>query len=142
MAARKHSKQRDLIKEFLMTRTDHPTADIIYRNVRCHSPNISLGTVYRNLTLLARSGEISRLNMGDGVDRFDADTSPHYHLLCQECGRVVDLAVEDMDSILEKAAAHFDGHVVGHVTYFYGTCRHCTQPDSPGHATLPEEPGA
>ena len=132
MAARKHSRQRDSIKEFLMTRTDHPTADVIYRNVRQHNPNISLGTVYRNLTLLAQAGEISRLNMGDGVDRFDGDTSPHYHLLCERCGSVVDLKLEDISAVLEKAAAQFDGHITGHVTYFYGICRRCSKPQNIG----------
>ncbi|MCI9338033.1 MAG: transcriptional repressor [Lachnospiraceae bacterium] len=136
MTARKHSRQRDSIREFLMTRKDHPTADIIYTNVRRRNPSISLGTVYRNLTLLAKAGEISRLNMGDGVDRFDADTSPHYHLLCEKCGSVVDLELEDIGSVLQKAAAHFDGHVAGHVTYFYGTCPCCTKSEK---ADLSEE---
>ena len=129
MAARKHSRQRDSIMQFLMTRKDHPTADIIYMNVRQRNPSISLGTVYRNLTLLTENGEINRLNVGDGVDRFDADTSPHYHLLCEKCGSVVDVKMEDMESIIEKAAAHFDGHVAGHVTYFYGTCPRCMKPE-------------
>ena len=53
MTALKHSKQRELIKAFLMTRKDHPTADVVYTNVRQQNPNISMGTVYRNLTLLA-----------------------------------------------------------------------------------------
>lgn len=128
MAVRKHSRQRDAIREFLTGREDHPTADIIYMNVRRRNPGISLGTVYRNLTLLEKSGEISRLSLGDGVDRFDADTSPHYHLLCTECGRVVDLRMERLDSITEKASACFDGHIAGHVTYFYGVCRGCMKP--------------
>ena len=79
MPAMKYSRQREAIKEFLMTRKDHPTADVVYSNVRDVFPNISLGTVYRNLTLLADIGEISRLRLGDGVDHFDADTTPHYH---------------------------------------------------------------
>lgn len=87
----KHSKQRDSIKEFLMGRKDHPTAAVVYDNVRRSFPNISLGTVYRNLTLLADIGEISRIHVGDGVDHFDADTSPHYHFICSECGCVRDL---------------------------------------------------
>ena len=57
----KHSRQREMIKSFLMTRKDHPTADMVYMNVRQQNPNISLGTVYRNLTLLADIGEIQRL---------------------------------------------------------------------------------
>ena len=63
MAIRKYSRQRELIKEFLMTRKDHPTADMVYMNVRRMNPNISLGTVYRNLTRLAEDGEINRLNV-------------------------------------------------------------------------------
>ena len=76
MAALKHSRQREMIKEFLISRKDHPSADVVYHNVRLQNPNISLGTVYRNLTLLAQIGEIQRLRVGDGIDRFDADTSP------------------------------------------------------------------
>ena len=121
----KHSKQRDMIKAFLMTRKDHPTADVVYTNVRMQYPNISLGTVYRNLTLLADMGEISRLRVGDGVDHFDADTSPHYHFVCNDCGSVVDLEMEDIDSILNVASMNFNGQITGHITYFYGSCENC-----------------
>lgn len=127
MATLRHSKQREMIKNFLMTRKDHPTADVIYKSVRQQNPNISLGTVYRNLTLLSELGEIQRLRVGDGVDHFDADTSPHYHFVCTECGSVVDLEMDSIESITEIAGAHFDGHINGHVTYFYGTCEHCTK---------------
>ena len=125
MVVRKHSKQREMIMEFLMTRKDHPTADTVYMNVRQQNPNISLGTVYRNLTLLADTGEILRLRVGDGVDHFDADTSPHYHFICSKCGSVIDLEMESIDSITEVAEKHFGGHIAGHVTYFYGTCENC-----------------
>lgn len=126
MATLKYSRQREMIKDFLMTRKDHPTADIVYMNVRRQNPNISLGTVYRNLTLLADIGEISRLHLGDGVDRFDADTSPHYHFVCTECGSVTDLEMDSIENILETASANFDGHIAGHETHFYGTCGSCT----------------
>ncbi|MDE7114758.1 MAG: transcriptional repressor, partial [Acetatifactor sp.] len=101
--ALKHSAQRDKIMAFLMGRKDHPTADIVYMNVRKEYPNISLGTVYRNLTLLANMGEITRLRVGDGVDHFDADTSPHYHFVCTECGSVIDLEMENIDTIQDIA---------------------------------------
>ena len=123
----KYSRQREAIKNFLMTRHDHPTADVVYSNVRTEFPNISLGTVYRNLTLLADLGEISRLRVGDGVDHFDADTHPHYHFVCNECSSVTDLETEGIDRVLEAASRHFDGLVQGHVTYFYGLCPHCMQ---------------
>ncbi len=121
----KRSKQREMILSFLMGRTDHPTADVVYMNVRQQNPNISLGTVYRNLTLLADLGEIQRLRLGDGVDHFDADTSPHYHFICTECGSVIDLKMESIESITDVASAGFDGTIAGHVTYFYGICKNC-----------------
>lgn len=123
----KHSKQRDSIKEFLATRKDHPTADVVYMNVRQSFPNISLGTVYRNLTLLADIGEIARLRVGDGVDHFDYDTSPHYHFVCSECGSVTDLNMPIMDQMTNTARENFEGEIEGQVTYFYGRCGNCTK---------------
>lgn len=123
----KHSKQRDMIKEFLMGRKDHPTADVVYSNVRQENPNISMGTVYRNLTLLSDMGEIQRLRLGDGVDHFDADTSEHYHFICQDCGCVIDLNMKNIDFIQKKAQENFDGMIAGHITYFYGSCGNCTK---------------
>lgn len=125
--ALKHSKQRDMIKDFLMSRKDHPTADVVYMNVRQQYPNISLGTVYRNLTLLADIGEIQRLRLGDGVDHFDADTSQHYHFVCSDCGSVIDLEMESIEAINNIAGQHFDGHIAGHVTHFYGSCGSCSK---------------
>ena len=61
MATLKYSRQRESIKEFLTGRTDHPTADFVYENMKQIYPNISLGTVYRNLSLLADLGEIQKL---------------------------------------------------------------------------------
>ena len=123
----KYSRQREAIKDFLMTRNDHPTADVVYSNVRTEFPNISLGTVYRNLTLLADLGEIARLRVGDGVDHFDADTSPHYHFVRSDCGSVIDLEMDSIDSINQTAARNFDGQIAGHITYFYGLCPHCKE---------------
>lgn len=123
--ALKYSRQRQVIKDFLMTRKDHPTADIVYRNVRQNYPNISLGTVYRNLTLLADIGEIQRLRVGDGVDHFDADTSPHYHFVCSECGSVIDLKTDLPEKMVDFTSVDFDGEIQGHVAYFYGICGAC-----------------
>lgn len=121
----KHSKQRDSIKAFLATRKDHPTADVVYKNVRQSFPNISLGTVYRNLTLLADLGEIARVRVGDGVDHFDYDTSPHYHFICSACGGVTDLPFPMMTQITKAAQENFRGEIEGQVTYFYGRCKNC-----------------
>ena len=79
MKTLKYSRQRESIKACLMGRKDHPTADALYTSIREQFPNISLGTVYRNLNLLVELGEIRKLSCGDGTDHFDYDTSPHYH---------------------------------------------------------------
>lgn len=123
--ALKYSRQREVIKESLMNREDHPTADMIYMDVREIFPNISLGTVYRNLQLLTDLGEIQKLNVGDGVDHFDAKTFPHYHFICKECGSVIDLQMENIDTIKDIAGVNFDGQIAGHITYFYGICGNC-----------------
>ncbi|TCL57147.1 Fur family peroxide stress response transcriptional regulator [Kineothrix alysoides] len=121
----KYSRQREVIKDFLCTRKDHPTADMVYMNVRQQYPNISLGTVYRNLTLLTERGEIQKISVGDGVDHFDADTSPHNHFICMGCGSVIDLEMESIEHISESARQNFNGRIDGHVTYFYGLCGDC-----------------
>lgn len=123
----KYSRQRESIKNFLMSRTDHPTADVVYTNVRKEYPNISLGTVYRNLSLLAEIGEIMKISTGDGPDRFDGNPLPHYHFICKNCSSVMDLQMESIDEINEKANANFNGIVEGHMAYFYGTCESCKQ---------------
>lgn len=125
MAGLKYSRQREAILQFLMTRKDHPTADVVYANIREEFPNISLGTVYRNLTLLSDRGQLLRLRLGDGVDHFDADTSPHYHFVCERCHAVLDLEMPDIDSIDKLAGAHFAGKIKGHFTHFYGLCPSC-----------------
>ena len=123
----KHSKQRDSIIAFLAARKDHPTADVVYMNVRQTFPNISLGTVYRNLTLLADIGEIARIRVGDGVDHFDYDTSPHYHFICSECGDVSDMNMTVTEQVTETAKEDFAGEMQGQVTYYYGRCTNCTR---------------
>ena len=123
--AMKYSRQRQLIYNFLMTRKDHPTADVVYQNVRQEFPNISLGTVYRNLTLLADRGEIQRLQVGDGVDHFDGDTSLHSHFVCSECGSVTDLQMDCLDDMFSTARRNFDGRIEKQMTCFYGVCGAC-----------------
>lgn len=124
--ATKRSKQRDAIIAFLMTRKDHPTADTIYMNVKKEFPNVSLGTVYRNLALLSERGEILRLSYDGGPDRYDATVDPHYHFVCQGCGEVIDLEMDSLDQkVKDVANANFPGHIEQSVIYFKGTCEKC-----------------
>lgn len=125
MAALKFSRQRQAIKEYLMSTKSHPTADMVYAHMRQENPNISLGTVYRNLSLLTEIGEIQRLTCGDGSDRYDATTDLHYHIMCNGCNRVFDLEMEPIKELDRCAEKEFDGEVSGHSILFYGICREC-----------------
>ena len=127
MAALKYSRQREAIKNYLEVRKDHPTADMVYTAIREVYPNISLGTVYRNLTLLAKQGEISKISCGETSDRFDIRTDPHYHFICEKCGRVEDLPDMDMQAVNAWAGENYDGDIFGHQLYFYGRCRECRE---------------
>ncbi|MCD7863668.1 MAG: transcriptional repressor [Lachnospiraceae bacterium] len=126
----RHSRQRECIKSFLMTRKDHPTADVVYAHVREQFPNISLGTVYRNLSLLSDLGEIQRINVGDGVEHFDVDTSTHYHIVCTKCGCVQDIRMA-APRLLEQANSNYEGVVTGQTILFTGTCPDCLKTAQP-----------
>lgn len=128
MKALKYSRQRESIKATLMNRYDHPTADMLYTTIRQEYPNISLGTVYRNLNLLVELGEIQKLTCGDGKDRFDADTSPHYHFVCKCCNSVLDLTMTPIPDVEREAAERLGAEVESHSIYFYGTCQNCLKP--------------
>ena len=125
MATLKYSRQRESIKEFLMTRKDHPTADVVYENVKKIYPNISLGTVYRNLSLLSEIGEIQKLSSFGGADHFDACVEPHCHFMCTKCGAVLDLETDGMDELIAKAGKNFSGKITGCDIRFFGTCPKC-----------------
>lgn len=123
---RKHSKQRDAIIAFLKTRKDHPTADTVYNEIRNTIPNISLGTVYRNLSLLSESGEILKFSCDGKADRFDALATPHYHFMCIECGCVQDIELPYSEQIDQFANKEFNGTITGHSLLFKGYCKNCT----------------
>ena len=127
MAALKYSRQRASIKEYLSNTREHPTADTVYLHVREEFPNISLGTVYRNLNLLADIGEAIKISTPNGGDRFDGRTDPHYHVVCTCCGNVSDLEMseEQIHYINQLANDNFDGSNESHTTLFYGICAEC-----------------
>jgi Fur family transcriptional regulator, ferric uptake regulator len=127
--------QRQIILEELGKVTSHPTANEVYDMVRRRLPRIGLGTVYRNLELMADSGIILKLEVGGTQKRFDATTEPHYHIRCTSCGKVDDIAMEFQEHI-DKAAEKSSNYVIlGHHIEFSGICGSCIEnkADSPPH---------
>ncbi len=127
MPAIKYSRQRESIKKYLASTKEHPTADTVYTHVKKEFPNISLGTVYRNLNLLTELGEALKISTPDGGDRFDGMTTPHYHFFCKECGSVLDIEMTDNAYVDEMAGKNFDGEIESHSIMFFGKCGECSK---------------
>lgn len=127
MAATRYSKQREAIKNYLLSTKSHPTAEAVYEQIQTEFPNISLGTVYRNLNFLVEHGEAVRLNVGDEFDHFDGDTHPHNHFYCRECHQITDLEMDSIDHVDLIANAGFAGIIEGHNIYFTGLCPSCLE---------------
>jgi Fur family ferric uptake transcriptional regulator len=122
---RRNTKQRQVILEELRRLTSHPSAATLHEIVRRRLPKISLGTVYRNLELLAQSGLIRKLDLGSGEARFDGIVTPHYHIRCVKCGRVTDAHDPDVNIAYGEDPSAEGFHVLGHQLEFVGICPQC-----------------
>lgn len=117
--------QRQVILEELSKVKTHPTAGELYDMVRRRLPRIGLGTVYRNLELMAENGMILKIEVGGTQKRFDATTDNHYHIRCTQCGRVDDIDVPVVDDIVEQASDNSSYRILGHHVEFTGICQDC-----------------
>ena len=119
----KYSRQREAIFRNLQSRYDHPNADMIFASIREEIPNISLGTVYRNLALLVETGDILKVGPdGEGKERYDGHTHPHAHFFCEECGGIEDVSeVFDTRPIEETLQIKiYEANIT-----LKGVCRNC-----------------
>lgn len=119
------TKQKEAILRVLGGTNIHPTAEWIYEEVKKEIPNISLGTVYRNLRLLGESGEILQLDLCGSLSRFDCRTDNHYHFRCEGCGRVFDVDEPVDKNINERVAERTGFEVPCHRLEFRGLCQEC-----------------
>ena len=119
------TKQKEAILRVLGGTNTHPTAEWIYEEVKKEIPNISLGTVYRNLRLLGESGEILQLDLCGSLSRFDCRTDNHYHFRCEGCGRVFDVDEPVDKNINERVAERTGFEIMCHRLEFRGLCQEC-----------------
>ena len=130
----RYSKQRELVLQKVRALCDHPTAEEIYRTALRECPGLSLGTVYRNLNQLSEQHIIRRVGVIQGQERFDADTYPHAHFVCNRCGTVMDLpdcAPSEQD--IQALGKQYGFMVEGHEFNLRGLCQDCKH-----HITLEE----
>ncbi len=119
------SKQREAIIRVVRSTNSHPTADWIYEEVRKEIPDISLGTVYRNLKLLRESGEILEIDLASTLSRFNGKPDNHYHFRCERCGRVFDVDEPVDEEINDKVARKTGFRISHHRLEFRGLCKEC-----------------
>ena len=120
-----YSRQRAEVLDQIREHEDHPTADVIFAELRQKDPSISLATVYRNLKLLSDLGEIRKLSFVSGADHFDSTIKPHYHFVCERCGKVYDIPMKVAEALDSEAEMYIRGAITGHDLVFRGICDEC-----------------
>ena len=122
----KHFRKRDAILACVRATDVHPSADWVHAQLRQEYPDISLGTVYRNLSLFKQQGLIASLGTVGGVERFDGNIQPHVHFICDRCAGVLDLPEMTVpESLSCQAADQTGGHVHACHLSFTGVCGRC-----------------
>ncbi|OUO89016.1 transcriptional repressor [Gordonibacter sp. An230] len=123
-AVTRNTIQRALVLESVRSLRNHPTSADVYESVREHHPSISRATVYRNLGVLASRGEVLRVEVPNGADRYDFRTAPHCHAVCRMCGGVFDIEVSQVDLMSQVSDAH-GFSIERHAIIFEGVCAQC-----------------
>lgn len=122
----RRSKQREVIKEILFRDVSHPTAEDIYEQAREIIPDISLGTVYRNLKLLSENGVIHTVKVSDNIVHYDGNLDAHHHMVCDQCGKIVDVKLDqDIFQSLSHYFAAMDLQLRENPILFHGICKDC-----------------
>ena len=121
----RQSKQRQRMLELLRSSDTHPTADWLYEHLKKEFHHLSLGTVYRNLAILAVQGFVQKIDFGSTFYRFEARVAPHYHLICEHCRSVEDFEMPIYAELNEQANELTDFTIQRHRIEFYGLCQKC-----------------
>ena len=125
-ASRKTSKKREAILDLLSSTGEHPSAEWLYARLKMEYPDLSLGTVYRNLSMFREDGTIAVAATVDGNERFHLNTEPHAHFICQSCGKVVDVGMQGRQEHVYAEIRRNTGHVPNwHSLNFFGECSDC-----------------
>ena len=129
----KHFRKRDAILQYLQSVTDHPSAERVFTQLKAQIPDLSMGTVYRNLNLFKQQGLAVSVATIKGVERFDGNTDPHVHFICQECDAVIDLMdMEIPESLKNLAENSCGGQIAECQLSFTGLCQDCMEKLSAG----------
>ena len=121
-----YSRKREAILNVIRCTTIHPTADWVYQQLKASYPDLSLGTVYRNISQFKDDGTIISVGIVNGQERFDGNINPHTHFVCSMCGAVIDIPGEYVDhKANEEVAATNHLRVDSNEVLFHGICADC-----------------
>lgn len=121
----RYSKQRELIMEAVFKNRVHPTAEYVYKLLKKDHPELSLGTVYRNLNYLAENNMLKKINVPGGSDRFDGTLTRHQHLICRKCGKIFDVDISELSSVKDKLKESIDFEIDIDTLVMEGVCGVC-----------------
>lgn len=125
----RYSKQRELILSNLQNRCDHPTAEMIYQDLKKSHPNLSLGTVYRNLSQLVESKQINKLDLGNPMVHYDANIQPHMHFICERCHQIIDIDIQE-ESLKKQIKEKYSYHINSIQINMTGICQNCLKDEA------------
>ena len=122
----KSTFQREKILEYIISKKEHPSAEMIYDHIVKIISNISRTTVYNNVKALAKANLIKPIKfIGEKQVRYDGETKPHYHFICEKCGKIYDMNIS-CDKIWNKK--NIEGHKIKNAyAYFTGICKKCNK---------------
>ena len=124
----RYSKKREAILQAIQNTDCHPSAEWIYQTLKPSHPDLSLGTVYRNLVFFQKQGVIRSVGVVNGQERFDGFTHPHSHFVCSRCSAVIDLQGLALSNDLDRAVSEqYQFAVDRHELTFFGICQQCMQ---------------
>jgi len=121
---KRYSKKREAILALLRETRSHPDAEWIYQRAKLQYPDLSLGTVYRNLSELSEDGTIISVAVVDGRERYDANIAPHPHFICGRCAAVIDLP-DEYGSVVLPSPMPFHGRIDRIENVYHGLCEDC-----------------
>jgi len=121
----RNTVQRQLVLATLTRLGNHPTVEDVHAEVSATHPAVSKTTVYRNLRDLAKAGVINKVELPDGLERYDYRTDPHYHFECQKCGRIYDIDIGYLTKMDDAVHEKYGFAVAKHDVVFKGTCEGC-----------------
>jgi Fur family ferric uptake transcriptional regulator len=119
--------QRKLIVETFFDSDNHVSIEELLARVRTRDPRVGYATVYRTLKLLSECGVANERRFGDGLTRYELadDTAHHDHLICVDCGDIVEFEEPKIEELQEAVAAQYGFSLRSHKHELYGTCSRC-----------------